>query len=103
MSDSAQAHAHPVEPVPTPAIFGGGGKLLGGGIGAFLIGAVILVIGFVANPRQALFSYLAAWTWAVSIALGALIFIFIGNAMSAKWPVALRRVPESIAATLPLL
>ena len=61
--------------MPTPRSSAAVASSSAGGIGAFLVGAVLLVIGFVANPRQALFSYLAAWTWAVSIALGALIFL----------------------------
>jgi hypothetical protein len=66
-------------------------------------GSVALAIGFALEPRQAAFSYLTAWTFAVSIALGALIFLMICHAMDARWPVVFQPFTEAIVSTLPWL
>ncbi len=67
------------------------------------VGAVGVVIGFAIAPEQAAFSYLTAWAYAVSLALGALIFLMIGYAIGARWVIVFRRFTEGVVATLPLL
>lgn len=67
------------------------------------LGAIGLVIGFLTEPTQAAFSYLTAWLYAVSIAIGGLIFLMIGHATRAQWVIVFRRFTEAIAATLPVL
>jgi hypothetical protein len=66
-------------------------------------GTLGLVVGFAVDRRQAFFSYLAAFTYATTVALGALVFLQIVHAMGATWPVTVRRLVEAIAGTLPLL
>jgi hypothetical protein len=83
--------------------FQGGGRLIIAGLVSFAAGLVGLVVGGVTAPRQAFFSYLSAYAFAVSIAVGALIFLMIVHAMNATWPTAIRRIPESITGILPLL
>jgi hypothetical protein len=83
--------------------FTGGGRLVSIGLFAFVVGLAGLAVGFVVRGREALFAYLAAYAWALSIALGALLFLMIVHAMDAKWPVAVRRIVEGITAVLPLL
>jgi len=83
-----------------------GGKrsvlVLGGGaIGG--LGAIATAIGFVTAPTQAAFSYLTAWTFALSIAIGALIFLMIGHATDARWTIAFQRLTEAVASALPVL
>lgn len=78
------------------------GRLLSAGLLSTLVGVVLLAIGFAVDRRQAFYSYLTAYSFATSIALGALIFLMICHAMDATWPVALRRIVEPIACTLPL-
>lgn len=90
------------EKVPVPTTFRGGRTALLGGAAACALGLVLFVAGIFLDRRQAFFSYLTAWAWAVSVALGALVFLLIGHAMRAGWPVALRRLTETIAWTLPL-
>lgn len=68
-----------------------------------LVGGVGLIIGALLAPEQTLFSYLAAYVYVLSLALGALVFLTIVNAMNATWPVAIRRVVETATSTLPLL
>jgi hypothetical protein len=67
------------------------------------VGAVGLALGLVVSPRQALYSYLGAFTYVATVTLGALVFLQIVLAMNATWPVAVRRVVEAIVGTMPLL
>lgn len=67
------------------------------------VGAVGTIVGFAFDTAQAAFSYLTAWLYAVSIALGALIFIMIGHAAKATWFVMFRRLAHAIVASLPVL
>lgn len=67
------------------------------------IGVILLLIGFTISPTQAAFSYLTAWAFAVSIALGALIFAMMGQAIEARWTVVFEPVTRAIIRTLPLL
>jgi hypothetical protein len=68
-----------------------------------LAGVIAVAIGFAADPTQAAFAYLTAWAFAISIALGALIFIMIGHAMSAKWTRLFQRQGELVVGALPIL
>jgi hypothetical protein len=78
------------------------GALLGAaGLGG--LGAIATAIGFVTAPVQAAFAYLTAWTFALSIALGALIFLMIGHATAARWTVVFQRFTEAIASSLAVL
>jgi hypothetical protein len=76
-------------------------RLLRAGLGAFAIGALLLAIGFVVDRKQAAFSFLAAYGWGVSIAVGALVFLLIVHVWRARWPVVLRHPLEAAAGTLP--
>lgn len=73
-----------------------------GGLISALIGLVLSGIALAMSPQRTAFAYLAAYEWAVSLVLGALIFVFVCNVMRARWSAVIRRVPESIAATLPM-
>lgn len=78
-----------------------GERLIGGGLGVGLAGVLLCGVGLVTRPRDAFFSYLAAFAYGLSLALGALILVMIGHVTAARWFVVLRRLAESIAATLP--
>jgi hypothetical protein len=67
------------------------------------VGAVATAVGFAIDPTQAAFSYLTAWTFALSIAVGALIFLMMGHAIEARWTIVFQRFTEAIAGTLPVL
>ena len=75
---------------------GGGFVVLGA------LGWVAMGIGFAVDVRRSFYAYLTAYTWTVALAVGALCFLAIVNAMNATWPVAVRRLAEGLAATLPL-
>jgi hypothetical protein len=69
---------------------------------AAIVGIVALVVGALADLRRALFAYLAAFSFVVSIVVGALVFLMICHAMHAGWPTLLRRLTEATVATLPI-
>jgi hypothetical protein len=67
---------------------------------AAVIGAVGLIgsaLGFSLAPERAAHAWLTAVAFAVSVSLGALIFLMIGYATGARWPVAVRRITEAVA------
>lgn len=74
---------------------------LGVGIAALVV-ALAVGLGGGAGQRV-LFAYLIGWSFCVSVALGALLFVMIQHLVKARWSVALRRIPEAIAANFPLL
>jgi hypothetical protein len=71
---------------------------ISGAIG--IVGAIGVVIGLVVEPRRAIAAYLAAWVAVATVAVGGLLVMMIGYAANAKWPAALRRLTEAIAAAL---
>ena len=76
-------------------------RLMRNGLIAFALGAIGLAAGFFVDRKQAAFSFLAAYGWGVSIALGALLFLLIAHVWKARWPVIFRNVLEGVAGTLP--
>jgi hypothetical protein len=72
-------------------------------VGVAGLGAVATAIGFATEPAQAAFSYLTAWVFALSIAIGALIFLMIGHATNARWTIVFQRFTEAITGALPVL
>lgn len=81
---------------------GGGGWLLAGLV-AGIAGAVGLAIGLAVDVRQVLFSWLIAYTFALTIVLGMAAFLMACHTMAATWPVALQRLAEATTAIMPLL
>jgi hypothetical protein len=67
------------------------------------LGAIATAAGFAIAPTQAAFSYLTAWTFALSIAVGALIFLMMGHAIEARWTIVFQRFTEAIVGSLPVL
>lgn len=68
-----------------------------------VLGIIVFIIGLIVDARHAFLAYLTAWTYAVSIAVGALVFIAIGHAMNASWVAVVRRLAHAVAGSLPLL
>ena len=73
------------------------------GILLFLIGLLFGIIGFIAEPERASYSYLPAFMFLVSIAIGSLFLIAIEYLAGADWSVPFRRIAEFLASLLPLL
>ena len=72
---------------------------LGAGL-LLLVAAVVVGLG---DPSRVLFAYLIAWSFCVSIAIGALFFVMIQHVAKARWSTTIRRIPEALAASFPLL
>jgi hypothetical protein len=70
---------------------------------ATAVGALLMAVGLFVDPKQALFSYLAAWIFAFSVAAGALLWVQIAHAIGAGWMVVLRRRAEDILAAFPVI
>jgi hypothetical protein len=65
-----------------------------------VVGTVLAVIGAVKNPSEFGCSWLLAFMFFLSIALGALFLVMVHHLSDAGWSVATRRVCEHIAALL---
>jgi hypothetical protein len=63
----------------------------------------ISVVGWALDARQFYFSYLVGWTFCLTLALGALFFVMIQHLTRAQWVVAVRRLPEALLWSLPVL
>jgi hypothetical protein len=73
------------------------------GAGCAVLGVVVCAIFGMANPKQFLFSWLVAFLYFLSLALGALFFVLIQYAAQGGWGVVLRRIGETVFTTLPVL
>jgi hypothetical protein len=74
---------------------------LAGGLTALL--ALIGLLGASWSGRQFAFSYLTAFVFAISIAIGSLFWILIHHLTSAGWSVVVRRLFENLTLCLPAL
>lgn len=68
-----------------------------------IAGTLAFVVGVVVDPAAAAHAWMAAWAFALLIALGSLLFLLIGHASNARWLIVLRRVSERAATTFPVL
>ena len=68
-----------------------------------LLGAVACAILGAANPKQFFFSWLVSFLFFLSLALGGLFFVLIQYAAQGGWGIVLRRIGETIFATLPVM
>jgi hypothetical protein len=95
---TAAGASTPPEAVP----FWGGRSLMLGGLVAGIVGGGLLVLGAVADPRQALSSYLVAYAYLFALTVGAVAFVTSMHAAGAIWPTTVRRLAEVLMALLPL-
>ena len=70
---------------------------------AALVGVVGCAILGAANPKQFFFSWLVSFLFFLSLALGALFFVLIQYAAQGGWGIVLRRIGETVFATLPVM
>ena len=68
-----------------------------------VLGAVACVVLGMANPKQFLFSWLVAFLFFLSLALGGLFFVLIQYASQGGWGIVLRRIGETTFSTIPVL
>jgi hypothetical protein len=68
-----------------------------------LLGAVVCAILGLANPKQFFFSWLVSFLFFLSLALGGLFFVLIQYAAQGGWGTVVRRIGETIFATIPVM
>src|SRR3954469_5823026 len=73
------------------------------GIACAVLGAAASAGLGAGNPKQFFFSWLVSFLFFLSLALGALFFVLIQYASQGGWGIVLRRVGETIFATLPVM
>ena len=73
-----------------------------GGVCAGLGIAACAVLG-AANPKQFFFSWLVSFLFFLSLALGGLFFVLIQYASQGGWGIVVRRIGETIFATVPVM
>ena len=91
---SEQATIPPGHPWNRLPVIGAGCAVLG------IVGCALLGSG---NPKQFLFSWLVSFLFFLSLALGALFFVLMQYATQGGWGIVLRRLGETIFATLPVM
>ncbi|WP_420456488.1 hypothetical protein [Rubrivirga sp.] len=72
------------------------------------VGLALLALGGVVglasgDTPRVLFAYLIAWTFCLSVSIGALFFVMIQHITKARWSTTIRRIPEGLAASFPLI
>lgn len=106
-ADPSRAAAHAGHDVDEVSDLGDRGATVANA--ALVTGVVCLLLGVVAafvspvrsGVSYALHGYVLAWTYVLSLCLGALFFVLLQHLFRAGWSVNLRRVPEALAACLP--
>jgi hypothetical protein len=73
-----------------------------GGVSA-LLGAIVCAMLGAANPKQFFFSWLVSFLFFLSLALGGLWFVLIQYASQGGWGIVVRRIGETIFATVPVM
>ncbi len=68
-----------------------------------IIGLVFSFIGWYTNSEQFYFSYLTAFVFWVTIALGGLFFVLLHHLVDAQWSVVIRRFGESMMMVIPYM
>ena len=70
---------------------------------AAVLGAVVCAVLGVGNPKQFLFSWLVSFLFFLSLALGGLFFVLIQYASQGGWGIVVRRIGETVFATIPVM
>src|ERR671913_2015662 len=73
------------------------------GAACALLGAVACAILGAANPKQFFFSWLVSFLFFLSLAVGALFFVLIQYATQGGWGIVVRRIGETVFATIPVM
>jgi hypothetical protein len=79
-----------------------GRNVIRGSFAGALVGAGLLGAGLFVDASRTCLAYLVAWTFGVTLCIGALLLLMVGHAAKASWMVVTRRVTEAIVATLPV-
>jgi hypothetical protein len=77
-------------------------KTMARSLAAAALGAVGVVVSALADPAHAMRAWIAAYGFAISTALGALLLVMIFHVTHAAWPIVLRPLLLRTVATVPL-
>src|ERR687898_144402 len=73
------------------------------GAGFALLGGVACAVLGAANPKQFFYSWLVSFLFFLSLALGGLFFVLIQYASQGGWGIVVRRIGETVFATIPVM
>ena len=68
-----------------------------------VLGTGATLAGLAVDEGQFYFSWLVAFMFVLSIALGAMFFVLVQHAARAGWSIVCRRIAENMALTLPIM
>jgi hypothetical protein len=68
-----------------------------------IVGAVLSLIGAIAEPHQFAFSWFAAFYYFFTISAGALFWVLLHYVCNGSWDILIRRIWENLTALFPLL
>jgi len=68
-----------------------------------LLGLIAGAAGYLVDAHRFFYSYLVAWTFWMSLALGGLFFTMLHHIVAARWSTVLRRLSENVMATIPVM
>jgi hypothetical protein len=83
--------------------FEGGRSLVVRAAAVGVAGLALTAVGVALDPRRALFAYLTAYVYWLGIALAAMVFLMANETAGARWFVVVRRLLESLPATVLVL
>ena len=96
--------SHENKPLPDANLppFTGGRSLMLGSFAVGIAGLSLTLLGGLASPRPALLAYLIAFVYWLGLAVGTTTLVLANHAAGARWNVTVRRLGESIGATVPI-
>jgi hypothetical protein len=83
--------------------FSGAPRVVRAALAAAAVGLVATAIGCVFDPVGTAASYLTAFSFVMTVAIGLITFVMSVHAMNATWPAVIRRVAEMGLAVMPVL
>ena len=77
-----------------------GSRLLYGSVALMLLGLAGVLVGTRVAASRTAYAYLTAYSFAVSVAVGALLLLLLGYAINAGWMSVIRRLTEVVVLAL---
>lgn len=68
-----------------------------------IVGAILTALGWMMNPHQFYFSYLASWSFCWTTLMGVLFFVMLHYIVDAGWSTVVRRPAEQLLASTPII
>lgn len=97
---NAEKNLHPDEKFKAGKLAGSFTKV--GLVLAAVFGLISVVLGM-SGWKRFFYSYVAAWSFILTIAIGALFFVMLHHLVRARWSTVLRRLAEIMASTFPVI